>query len=59
MRMWEIRENSENYPGYRMGYRKKSSEEMYDCGYEDGYKAAMEELGENTNYRGYAPRRSR
>lgn len=43
-RMWEIREGYDHE--YRMGRRDKSVEEAYECGYEDGYKAAMEELGE-------------
>ena len=47
MKMWEIRENYG--PDYRMGYRKKHDD--YECGYEDGYKAAMEELSE-VHYRG-------
>lgn len=45
MRMWEIRE-SRDYPHYRKssmrGYRD-DSEEAYDCGFEDGYKAATRE----------------
>ena len=35
--MWEIRENASRYDDY-----EKTSE--YDCGYEDGYEAAMKEL---------------
>ena len=46
MRMWEIRANSE-YPKYgrrssKRGY-KEDSDEAYECGYEDGYRAAMKE----------------
>lgn len=42
-RMWEIRERKT--PKY--GYRKESlsqEDEVYECGYEDGYKAAMREI---------------
>lgn len=41
-RLWEIREGYDH--DYRMGKRDKSVEEAYDCGYEDGYKDAMEEI---------------
>lgn len=44
-KMWEIREGYD----YRMGRKDKSVEEAYECGYEDGYYAAMEELGERKN----------
>lgn len=47
-RMWEIREQES--PKY--GYRKDKSEEAYECGYEDGFKAAMREAS-------YGERRSR
>lgn len=45
-----------------MGRKDKSVEEAYECGYEDGYDAAMEELGERkSSYRsgetGYRRRR--
>jgi flagellar biosynthesis/type III secretory pathway protein FliH len=57
MRMWEIRENTGRYDredrgGYRMGMRKKYSED-YECGYEDGYEAALREIEnkEETSYR--------
>lgn len=57
MRMWEIRENTgrydrEDHGGYRMGMRKKYSED-YECGYEDGYEAALREMEnkEETSYR--------
>lgn len=52
MRMWEIREG-DSQKGYRFnrrtsmkGYKdeEKELQEAYDCGFEDGYKAAMEEL---------------
>lgn len=54
MRMWEIREKArhdddhyDDYRGrtsYRMGMRDKSVEEAYECGFEDGYEAAMKEI---------------
>jgi hypothetical protein len=47
--MWEIREGHD----YRMGRKDKSVEEAYECGYEDGYDAAMEELGERRSMRSY------
>lgn len=43
--MWEIREK-DKYSDYRMGRRGMSTEEAYECGYEDGYKEAMEEIEE-------------
>jgi len=58
MRMWEIRENTGKYDSdYRMGMKHNKLQEAYDCGYEDGYKDAMEELedkkkmGERSGYR--------
>lgn len=49
--MWEIREgyNKDDVYGYRSGSRMgmrhmKTAEEAYECGYEDGYEAAMEEM---------------
>jgi len=48
-KMWEIREGHD----YRMGRKDKSVEEAYECGYEDGYDAAMEELGERRSMRSY------
>lgn len=50
MRMWEIRENTGKYDSnYRMGMKEKDHklQEAYDCGFEDGYKAAMEEVEEH------------
>lgn len=56
MRLWEVREKD----GYRdrrshMGMREKSAEEAYECGFEDGYREAMEEIedyyGERSSYR--------
>jgi len=38
--MWEIREGYD----HRMG--RKSVDEAYECGYEDGYEAAMKEMEE-------------
>lgn len=38
MKMWEIRENA--------GHSKS---EEYECGYEDGYAAAMEEIEGRSN----------
>ena len=41
-RIWEIREDSH--------YGTRSAEDKaYDCGFEDGYKKAMEEM-EHTSY---------
>ncbi len=40
-RMWEIRE----------GYGSHSIEDKaYDCGFEDGYKKAIEEMEHHTSY---------
>lgn len=50
MRMWEIRENTGKYDSdYRMGMKDKDRklQEAYDCGFEDGYKAAIEEIEES------------
>lgn len=43
-RMWEIREGYDH--DYRMGRKDKSVEEAYECGFEDGYEAAMKEIEE-------------
>ncbi len=44
MRMWEIRDKSNYDLDYKSKKRSNRSEdEDYDCGYEDGYRAAMEE----------------
>ena len=60
MRMWEIREGYERDDyGYRRGksgYRtgmhgEKTVEEAYECGFEDGYEAAMEEMESKTGHR--------
>ena len=50
-RMWEIREGYDH--DYRMGRKEKSVDEAYECGYEDGYYAAMEELGERKGMSSY------
>lgn len=48
MRMWEIRENTGKYDSdYRMGMKHNKLQEAYDCGFEDGYKKALEELEES------------
>lgn len=49
-RMWEIREGDESRD-YKYGRRRSSMmnrkdesvEEAYDCGFEDGFRAAMKE----------------
>ena len=43
MRMWEIRESDKYDHSYR-NMRDKTVEEAYECGYEDGYKEAMEDI---------------
>lgn len=48
MRMWEIRENPDHYYdddhyAHRMNRHNKDEKEAYECGYEDGYRDAMEE----------------
>lgn len=52
MRIWELRDHGTRYDydreseyGHHMGMREKSASEAYECGYEDGYEAAMEEVG--------------
>ena len=56
MRMWEIREGYE-HDGYRRGRSRsgmrheKTVEEAYECGYEDGYAAAMEEMEGKSGHR--------
>lgn len=66
MRMWEIRENTGKYDSdYRMGMKDKGSklQEAYDCGFEDGYEKAMEEIekshrdGSSMGESGYRRRR--
>ena len=58
MKMWEIKESSNKYDSdYRMGMKHKDSklQEAYDCGFEDGYKKAIEDyeekMEERSNYR--------
>ena len=44
MRMWEIRDKSNYDSEYRSKRGRRSSDgDDYECGYEDGYRAAMEE----------------
>jgi flagellar biosynthesis/type III secretory pathway protein FliH len=40
--MWEIREKDSRY-GHRMG-RKDEVDEAYECGFDDGYEKALEEM---------------
>ena len=54
--MWEIRE-TRDYPRFRKsmrGYKDDYADEAYECGYEDGYRAAMKEAkhyyGERSSY---------
>jgi hypothetical protein len=52
--MWEIRESDGSKYGHKMGMREdKSVQEAYECGFEDGYETAMEEMkyGERSSYR--------
>lgn len=51
-RMWEIRESDPGKYGYRIGHRRSEVEEAYECGFEDGYKKAQEEVkyGERRRY---------
>lgn len=50
-KMWEIRESDESREsrfgrrrgGSMMGRKESSVDEAYECGYEDGYRAAMME----------------
>ena len=54
MRMWEIREGdtekgyrfNRRMPSHMKGYKddEKELQEAYDCGFEDGWKAAMDEF---------------
>ena len=62
MRMWEIKEKDrEHYDDDYRSYRSKSIDEAYECGYEDGYRAAMKEMEENEehSYRSMRGSRSR
>lgn len=57
MRMWEIREGYDKDYGFRRGRSKsgmrheKTVEEAYECGFEDGYEAAMEEMESKSSHR--------
>lgn len=44
--MWEIREHHDSRYGHRMGRKSNDLEleKAYECGFEDGYEKAMEEL---------------
>lgn len=45
MRVWELRDHGDReYSDYRMGMREKTDKEAYECGFEDGYEKAMEEM---------------
>ena len=58
MKMWEIRENTGRYDeDYRIGYKKKSMDEAYECGYEDGYATAMKEVKGEESETSYRKRR--
>lgn len=52
--MWEIREGYD----YRMGRRDKETE-AYECGYEDGYRDAMEEIEDMNERKGVSSYRMR
>lgn len=49
---WEIRES------YGDKSRKSDSREAYECGYEDGYEAAMREMEEGSEEMGERTHRS-
>ena len=58
MRIWELRDHGTRYDydhdsehSYRTGMHEKSAHEAYECGYEDGYEAAMEEVGMHSAHR--------
>lgn len=53
MRMWEIRENSKYDSDYKIKRKRSSEEDDYECGYEDGYRAAMEEAESYSRKRRY------
>lgn len=55
MRVWELRDHGDrDYSDYHMGMREKTSKEAYECGFEDGYEKAIEEM----EHHGYGHRRS-
>jgi flagellar biosynthesis/type III secretory pathway protein FliH len=55
--MWEIREGYDKDYGFRKGRNRsgmrqeKTVEEAYECGFEDGYEAAMEEMEGKASHR--------
>ena len=49
---WEIRES------YGDRSRKSEAREAYDCGFEEGYEAAMKEMGMDSEEMGERSRRS-
>ena len=57
MRMWEIRVGYDKDYGFRKGRNRsgmrqeKTVEEAYECGFEDGYEAAMEEMEGKASHR--------
>jgi len=61
-RVWEIREGGDYKHNRKMGMRDDQElREAYECGYDEGYEAAMEEMDEDkynsrTSYR-YGRRR--
>ena len=58
-RMWEIRENATR--SRRSGrnvsdvdYDDEDDDDSYECGYDDGYRAAMQAMGRKRSRRGEA-----
>ena len=56
MRVWELRDHGHHDVSEYKDTHDKSTKEAYECGFEDGYEKAMEEIegyGHRSPYRSY------
>ena len=44
MRVWELRDHGHQEMSDYRGMHDKTAKEAYECGFEDGYEKAMEEM---------------
>ena len=50
-RMWEIRERDDRQRRYGMRNNDDKIEEAYECGFDEGYEKAMEEMKSRYGFR--------
>ena len=56
MRVWELRDHGHQEMSDYRGMHDKTNKEAYECGFEDGYEKAMEEIegyGHRSSYGDY------